>query len=55
MTGAPEALAAFLAAAAPPPEAEVLGPVPVPVPVTGPGRPRRAGDAPPGSPGNGRC
>lgn len=53
MTGTPEALAAFLAAAALPPEAEVLGPVPVPV--TGPGRPRRAGDAPPGSPGNGRC
>ncbi|MFE7107004.1 primosomal protein N' [Streptomyces sp. NPDC057575] len=46
VTGTPEALAAFLAAAELPPEAEVLGPVPVPV--TGPGRPRRPGDAPHG-------
>ncbi|MFD7623151.1 primosome assembly protein PriA, partial [Streptomyces sp. NPDC059802] len=46
VTGTPEALAAFLAAAELPPEAEVLGPVPVPV--TGPGRPRRPGEAPPG-------
>ncbi|MCX4397888.1 MULTISPECIES: primosomal protein N' [unclassified Streptomyces] len=46
VTGAPEALAAFLAAAELPREAEVLGPVPVPV--TGPGRPRRPGDAPQG-------
>ncbi|MEU4500575.1 primosomal protein N' [Streptomyces sp. NPDC024089] len=46
VTGAPEALAAFLAAAELPPEAEVLGPVPVPA--TGPGRPRRPGDAPQG-------
>ncbi|MFE6665675.1 primosomal protein N' [Streptomyces sp. NPDC057697] len=46
VTGTPEALAAFLAAAALPPEAEVLGPVPVPV--TGPGRPRRPGDSPAG-------
>ncbi|GAA1293855.1 primosomal protein N' [Streptomyces sanglieri] len=48
VTGAPEALAAFLAAAELPPEAEVLGPVPVPA--TGPGRPRRPGDAPQGEP-----
>ncbi|MFD5498856.1 primosomal protein N' [Streptomyces sp. NPDC127061] len=46
VTGAPEVLAAFLAAAELPREAEVLGPVPVPV--TGPGRPRRPGDAPQG-------
>ncbi|MFJ2095160.1 primosomal protein N' [Streptomyces sp. NPDC087901] len=46
VTGTPEALAAFLAAAELPPDAQVLGPVPV----TGsePGRPRRSSDAPVG-------
>lgn len=46
VTGSPDALAAFFAAAELPPEAEVLGPVPLPR--TEPGRPRRPGDAPPG-------
>ncbi|MDK0518391.1 primosomal protein N' [Streptomyces sp. ML-6] len=46
VTGLPEALAAFLAEAELPPEAEVLGPVPVPSAV--PGRPRRPGEAPQG-------
>lgn len=46
MTGPPEAVAAYLAGAELPPEAEVLGPVPVQG--AGPGRPRRQGDAPPG-------
>ncbi len=46
VTGSPEALAAFLAAAELPSDAEVLGPVPVPG--TEPGRPRRPWDAPPG-------
>ncbi|MFF9573251.1 primosomal protein N' [Streptomyces sp. NPDC014685] len=46
VTGPPEALAAFLAEAELPPEAEVLGPVPVPSAV--PGRPRRPGEAPQG-------
>ncbi|OKJ32736.1 primosomal protein N' [Streptomyces sp. CB01580] len=48
VTGSPDALAAFFAAAELPPEAEVLGPVPFPR--TEPGRPRRPGDAPPGEP-----
>ncbi|MFF8714329.1 primosomal protein N' [Streptomyces sp. NPDC015184] len=48
VTGTPEALAAFMAAAELPPEAEVLGPVPVPSAV--PGRPRRPGEAPQGEP-----
>ncbi|MFF9399237.1 MULTISPECIES: primosomal protein N' [unclassified Streptomyces] len=48
VTGSPDALAAFFAAAELPPEAEVLGPVPLPR--TEPGRPRRPGDAPPGEP-----
>ncbi|MEW1693184.1 primosomal protein N' [Streptomyces sp. NPDC091265] len=46
VTGEPQALAAFLAAAELPPDAEVLGPVPVPG--SEPGRPRRPFDAPPG-------
>ncbi|SCE17667.1 primosomal protein N' (replication factor Y) (superfamily II helicase), partial [Streptomyces sp. BpilaLS-43] len=46
VTGPPEALAAFLATAELPAQAEVLGPVPVPA--TAAGRPRRPGDAPPG-------
>ncbi|MFI9627704.1 primosomal protein N' [Streptomyces sp. NPDC052042] len=46
VTGSPDVLAAFFAAAALPPEAEVLGPVPLPR--AEPGRPRRPGDAPPG-------
>ncbi|MEV8452012.1 primosomal protein N' [Streptomyces sp. NPDC052095] len=46
VTGTPEALAGFLAAAELPPEAETLGPVPVAA--AGPGRPRRPGQAPPG-------
>ncbi|HBF85048.1 MAG TPA: primosome assembly protein PriA, partial [Streptomyces sp.] len=46
VTGPPEALAAFLATAELPVQAEVLGPVPVPA--TAAGRPRRPGDAPPG-------
>ncbi|MFJ6014363.1 primosomal protein N' [Streptomyces sp. NPDC092952] len=46
VTGTPEALAGFLAAAELPPEAETLGPVPVAA--AAPGRPRRPGQAPPG-------
>lgn len=46
VTGTPEALAAFLAAAELPPDAQVLGPVPVPG--GEPGRPRRSLDAPVG-------
>lgn len=46
VSGKPEALAEFLAAAELPGDAEVLGPVPLPV--ADPGRPRRTGDAPPG-------
>ncbi|GFM95963.1 putative primosomal protein N' [Streptomyces fulvorobeus] len=46
VTGPAEALAAFLAAAELPPQAQILGPVPVPA--AEPGRPRRAWDAPPG-------
>ncbi|MFJ4499920.1 primosomal protein N' [Streptomyces sp. NPDC088864] len=46
VTGAPEALAAFLAVARLPADAEVLGPVPVPA--AQPGRPRRSFEAPPG-------
>lgn len=46
VTGPPEAVAAYLAGAELPPEAQVLGPVPVPA--GAPGRPRRQGDAPPG-------
>ncbi|MEV6652244.1 primosomal protein N' [Streptomyces sp. NPDC051219] len=46
VSGRPEVLAAFLAAAELPRDAEVLGPVPLPV--ADPGRPRRPGDPPPG-------
>ncbi|MFG3499128.1 primosomal protein N' [Streptomyces sp. NPDC047928] len=46
VAGPPDALAAFLAAAELPRDAEVLGPVPVPPPP--PGGPRRPGDTPPG-------
>ncbi|TXR91794.1 primosome assembly protein PriA, partial [Streptomyces sp. col6] len=46
VTGAPEALAAFLAGARLPADAEVLGPVPVPAAEAG--RPRRAFEAPVG-------
>ncbi|MFJ5178057.1 primosomal protein N' [Streptomyces griseoviridis] len=46
VSGAPEAVSAFLAAAELPAEAEVLGPVPLPV--TTAGRPRRVGAPPPG-------
>ncbi|QNP73852.1 primosomal protein N' [Streptomyces roseirectus] len=46
VSGRAEAVAAFLAVAELPPEAEVLGPVPVPV--TPAGRPRRVGGPPPG-------
>ncbi|GAA4927875.1 primosomal protein N' [Streptomyces coeruleoprunus] len=46
VTGRPEAVAGFLAAAELPPEAEVLGPVPVRPPAAG--APRRPGDPPPG-------
>ncbi|WP_435849215.1 primosomal protein N' [Streptomyces lavendulocolor] len=46
VTGRAEAVAAFLAAAELPAEAEVLGPVPLPPPP--PGAPRRPGDPPPG-------
>lgn len=46
LTGPPEALAAFLAGAELPADAEVLGPVPVPT--AEPGRPRRAFEAPAG-------
>ncbi|MFE7426924.1 primosomal protein N' [Streptomyces sp. NPDC057545] len=48
VTGSPDALAAFFAAAELPSQAEVLGPVPFLR--TEPGRPRRPGDAPPGEP-----
>ncbi|MFD5815401.1 primosomal protein N' [Streptomyces sp. NPDC127038] len=49
VSGAPEALAGFLAAAELPRDAEVLGPVPV---AAGePGRPRRPGGPPVGEPG----
>lgn len=46
VAGPPEALAAFLAAARLPPDAELLGPVPLPV--VRPGGPQRPGDPPPG-------
>ncbi|MGW0564685.1 primosomal protein N' [Streptomyces sp. NPDC003016] len=46
VSGRPEAIAAFLAAAELPRDAEVLGPVPLPV--QEPGRPRRPGDPPVG-------
>ncbi|MEU0234589.1 MULTISPECIES: primosomal protein N' [unclassified Streptomyces] len=46
VTGPPEAVEGFLAAAALPPDAEVLGPVPLPV--VRPGGARRPGDPPPG-------
>jgi primosomal protein N' (replication factor Y) len=46
VSGTPEALAGFLAAAELPGDAEVLGPVPLPV--TDAGRPRRLGAPPPG-------
>lgn len=46
VSGLPEAVAAFLAAAELPGDAEVLGPVPLPV--VRPGGPRRPGDTPPG-------
>ncbi|MBT2509086.1 primosomal protein N' [Streptomyces sp. ISL-98] len=46
VSGHPEAVAAFLAAAELPGDAEVLGPVPLPV--AEPGRPRRPGDPPVG-------
>ncbi|MGW1230513.1 primosome assembly protein PriA, partial [Streptomyces sp. NPDC002530] len=46
VAGAPEAVAAFLAAAALPPDAQVLGPVPVPAAEAG--RPRRPFEAPAG-------
>ncbi|MER7971431.1 primosome assembly protein PriA, partial [Streptomyces sp. NPDC096080] len=46
VSGAPDAVSAFLAAVELPPEAEVLGPVPLPV--TSAGRPRRVGAPPPG-------
>ncbi|EPH39357.1 putative primosomal protein N' [Streptomyces aurantiacus JA 4570] len=46
VTGPPEALAEFLGAVELPSDAEVLGPVPVAAVEAG--RPRRAGDAPPG-------
>ncbi|OKJ55298.1 primosomal protein N' [Streptomyces sp. CB02261] len=46
VTGPPEAVEGFLAAAGLPPDAEVLGPVPLPV--VRPGGPRRPGDPPPG-------
>ncbi|MEW2083373.1 primosomal protein N' [Streptomyces sp. NPDC005283] len=46
VTGKAEAIAAFVATAALPGDAEVLGPVPVPV--ADPGRPRRPGDPPVG-------
>ncbi|MFF4348506.1 primosomal protein N' [Streptomyces sp. NPDC001530] len=46
VSGTPEALAGFLAAAELPRDAEVLGPVPMPV--TEAGRPRRVGGPPPG-------
>ncbi|MEU4212520.1 primosomal protein N' [Streptomyces sp. NPDC026206] len=46
VSGPPEAVAELIAAAELPDGTQVLGPVPLPVPQ--PGRPRRAGDAPPG-------
>ncbi|MEU6486029.1 primosomal protein N' [Streptomyces sp. NPDC046887] len=46
VTGRPEAVAAFLAGAELPGDAEVLGPVPLPP--RSPGAPRRTGDPPPG-------
>ncbi len=46
VAGPPEAVADLIASAELPAGAEVLGPVPLPV--TLPGRPRRAGDPPPG-------
>ncbi|MGI5527155.1 primosomal protein N' [Streptomyces syringium] len=46
VAGPPEAVAELIAAARLPDGTEVLGPVPLPV--TAPGRPRRAGDPPPG-------
>ncbi|MFE2043578.1 primosomal protein N' [Streptomyces sp. NPDC059477] len=46
LSGPPEAVAQFLAAAGLPPDAELLGPVPVPD--AAPGRPRRTGAPPPG-------
>ncbi|MFE4669598.1 primosomal protein N' [Streptomyces sp. NPDC056716] len=46
LSGPPEAVAQFLAAAELPSDAELLGPVPVPD--TAPGRPRRTGAPPPG-------
>ncbi|MFC5724885.1 primosomal protein N' [Streptomyces gamaensis] len=46
VAGPPQDVAAFLATAELPPDAEVLGPVPLPVPR--PGRPRRPGGPPPG-------
>ncbi|MFE8940197.1 MULTISPECIES: primosomal protein N' [unclassified Streptomyces] len=46
VTGPPEAVEGFLAAAVLPPDAEVLGPVPLPV--VRPGGARRPGDPPPG-------
>ncbi|MEU5219344.1 primosomal protein N' [Streptomyces sp. NPDC020807] len=46
VTGAPEAVEGFLAGAALPGDAEILGPVPLPV--VRPGGPRRPGDPPPG-------
>ncbi|MGA4945151.1 primosomal protein N' [Streptomyces cinereoruber] len=46
VSGPPEAVESFLAAAALPPDAEVLGPVPLPV--VRPGGARRPGDPPPG-------
>lgn len=49
VSGAPEALAGFLAAAELPRDAEVLGPVPLPAGEAG--RPRRPGGPPPGEPG----
>ncbi|MET7987132.1 primosomal protein N' [Streptomyces sp. NPDC005281] len=49
VSGTPEALAGFLAAAELPRDAEVLGPVPLPA--GEPGRPRRPGGPPPGEPG----
>ncbi|MFG3036466.1 primosomal protein N' [Streptomyces sp. NPDC048330] len=46
VTGPPDAVEGFLAAAGLPADAEVLGPVPLPV--VRPGGPRRPGDPPPG-------
>ncbi|MFE1956443.1 primosomal protein N' [Streptomyces sp. NPDC059479] len=46
VTGRPEAVSTFLAAAGLPSDAQVLGPVSLPP--TDPGRPRRQGDPPPG-------